>query len=117
MFGTRVCWGWFASKAPVLHAGLLGPCICTNCTVHALNIHQPLTPPALQIVDGKTKAAADAEETFKSEVAKLQAKYEELSSAKDAAIEESGKDMRVMRQVITSAEAEDSTGSSTKDEL
>jgi len=37
-------------------------------------------------VDANTKAQADAEETFKTEVAKLQANYEQLSKDKDEAV-------------------------------
>jgi len=56
------------------------------------------------MVDTKTAAGEEAEKTFKDEVSKLQKKYEELQSEKDAAVEAAGVDMRVMRQVVGAAE-------------
>ena len=58
-----------------------------------------------QMVESKTKAAEDAEKNFKDEVSKLQKKYEELQSEKEAAVEASNVDMRVMRQVVGAADS------------
>lgn len=59
------------------------------------------------MVTSKTKAAEDAEKTFKDEVSKLQKKYEELQAEKDAAVEAANVDMRVMRQVAAAADSKD----------
>jgi len=58
-----------------------------------------------EMVESKTKAAEDAEKKFKDEVSKLQKKYEELQSEKEAAVEASNVDMRVMRQVVGAADS------------
>jgi len=60
-----------------------------------------------EMVATKTAAAEGAEKTFKDEVAKLQKKYEELMATKDAAVEASNVDMRVMRQVVAAADSKD----------
>jgi len=60
-----------------------------------------------EMVDTKTAAAEAAEKTFKDEVSKLQKKYEELMATKDAAVEASNVDMRVMRQVVAAADSKD----------
>lgn len=60
-----------------------------------------------EMVTSKTKAAEDAEKTFKDEVSKLQKKYEELQAEKDAAVEAANVDMRVMRQVAAAADSKD----------
>lgn len=43
------------------------------------------------------KASADAEETFKTEVGKLQARYEELTKAKEEAVKEANAPLRWLR--------------------
>jgi hypothetical protein len=58
-----------------------------------------------EMVESKTKAAEAAEKKFKDEVAKLQKKYEELQTEKEAAVEASNVDMRVMRQVVGAADS------------
>jgi len=60
-----------------------------------------------KMVTSKTKAAEDAEKNFKDEVSKLQKKYEELQTEKDAAVEAANVDMRVMRQVAAAADSKD----------
>merc|ERR1711998_54339 len=60
----------------------------------------------------KTGAIDEAEETFKKEVEKLQAKYESLMEEKDAAIAAAQPDLRVIRSVIGASKKEEG-----KDEL
>lgn len=49
-----------------------------------------------QIAEAEKKSA-DAEETFKTEVGKLQAKYEELTKAKEEAVKEANAPLRWLR--------------------
>jgi len=54
-----------------------------------------------EMVDAANKAVADAEERFKSEVDKLQKKYEKLSKEKDESVAAaSTKELRVVKQVL-----------------
>lgn len=63
-------------------------------------------------VDAKTDAQAAAEKYFKDELAKLQARYEELSKEKDDKIAEASVDLSTMRVVLAAA-----TKAAAKDEL
>lgn len=65
-------------------------------------------------VDASTKAQEDAEATFKAEVEKLQAKYNELMAAKDAAIEAATKveGLKMMKVILASSKS-----AAAKDEL
>merc|ERR1719486_473660 len=54
-------------------------------------------------VDAKTDAQAAAEKYFKDELAKLQARYEELSKEKDAKVAEASTDLSTMRVVLAAA--------------
>jgi len=66
-----------------------------------------------KMVDDSTKAVADAESTFKTEVEKLQKKYEKLSKEKDEAVEAaSTPELRVVKQVLAAKKS-----GSAKDEL
>lgn len=65
------------------------------------------------MVDGATKAAEDAEASFKSEVEKLQKKYESLSKDKDDAVAAAATpELRIVKMVLAAAGAKDA-----KDEL
>jgi len=66
-----------------------------------------------KLVDGKQGEIDSAEETFKTELEKLQKRYEELVKEKEAAIEAASPDLRTMRSVLTSL----NKGSDAKDEL
>ena len=56
-----------------------------------------------EMVTSATKAAEDAESNFKSEVEKLQKKYESLSKAKDDAVAAAATpELRVAKMVLTS---------------
>jgi protein disulfide-isomerase A6 len=63
-------------------------------------------------IDAKTDAQADAEKFFKDELAKLQARYEELSKEKDDKVAEASIDLSTMRIVHAAASKSDA-----KDEL
>ena len=64
------------------------------------------------MVDAATKAAEDAESTFKTEVEKLQKNYEKLSKAKDDAVAAAATpELRIVKMVLA-AGAKDA-----KDEL
>merc|ERR1719183_3104694 len=63
-------------------------------------------------IDAKTDAQTAAEKYFKDELAKLQAKYEELSKDKDAKVAEASTDLSTMRIVHAAASKSDA-----KDEL
>jgi len=79
--------------------------LCNDEQKEEIEKYQAMDVSELQeMVDTKTAAAEEAEKTFKDEVSKLQKKYEELQSEKDAAVEAAGVDMRVMRQVVGAAE-------------
>lgn len=64
-------------------------------------------------VDAAQEAIDTAEKTFKDELAKLQASYEQLSKDKEATIAENSKDLGMKRNVLKSLTAE----SAAKDEL
>jgi len=79
--------------------------LCNDEQKEEIEKYQAMDVSELQeMVDTKTAASEEAEKTFKDEVSKLQKKYEELQSEKDAAVEAAGVDMRVMRQVVGAAE-------------
>jgi len=79
--------------------------LCNDEQKEEIEKYQAMDVSELQeMVDTKTAAGEEAEKTFKDEVSKLQKKYEELQSEKDAAVEAAGVDMRVMRQVVGAAE-------------
>ena len=66
------------------------------------------------MVDKATKAAADAEETFKTALEKLQKNYEELVKEKDAAVKAaSTPELRTVKMVLASKKK----GVEAKDEL
>jgi hypothetical protein len=66
------------------------------------------------MVDAATKAAEDAEATFKTEVEKLQKTYETLSKDKDEAVAAAATpELRVVKQVLGFMK----NPASTKDEL
>ena len=82
--------------------------LCNDEQKEEIEKYQAMDVSELQeMVDTKTAAAEEAEKTFKDEVSKLQKKYEELQSEKDAAVEAAGVDMRVMRQVVGAADSKD----------
>lgn len=67
-----------------------------------------------KLVDASTKAAEDAEALFKSEVEKLQKKYEKLSKEKDEAVAAaSTPELRIVKQVLGHMKS----GGDAKDEL
>lgn len=69
-----------------------------------------------KLIDGKVANMEKAEETFKSELEKLQAAYEKLVEDKDAAIAAEQPDLKVMRAVAVANAAGDDAGDA-KDEL
>jgi len=82
--------------------------LCNDEQKEEIEKYQAMDVSELQeMVDTKTAASEEAEKTFKDEVSKLQKKYEELQSEKDAAVEAAGVDMRVMRQVVGAADSKD----------
>jgi len=82
--------------------------LCNDEQKEEIEKYQAMDVSELQeMVDTKTAAAEEAEKTFKDEVSKLQKKYEELQSEKDAAVEAANVDMRVMRQVVGAADSKD----------
>lgn len=66
-----------------------------------------------KLVDGKQGEIDAAEETFKTELEKLQKQYEQLVKEKEAAIEAASPDLRTMRTVLSSL----NKGTEAKDEL
>jgi len=88
--------------------------LCDSDQVAEIEKYQAMDEADLTaMVEAATKAAADAEETFKSEVEKLQKKYEKLSKEKDEAVEAARTpELRIVKQVLRSL----SSGSA-KDEL
>jgi len=82
--------------------------LCNDEQKEEIEKYQAMDVSELQeMVDTKTAAGEEAEKTFKDEVSKLQKKYEELQSEKDAAVEAANVDMRVMRQVVGAADSKD----------
>lgn len=80
-----------------------------------LTIHRAYANYAwIKMVDDATKAAEDAEAHFKTEVEKLQKKYEKLSKEKDEAVAAAAtKELRVVKQVLGHMKS----GGAAKDEL
>jgi protein disulfide-isomerase A6 len=65
-------------------------------------------------IEGKEKDISDAEKLFKDELAKLQARYEQLQKDKDATIKEASAPLRYYRSVLNAASE---SGDSSHDEL
>lgn len=86
--------------------------LCDEEQLAALDAVLALSPEerAAQIKE-KTDAIANAEQTFKDEVDKLQARYKQLMEEKDAAIAAVGPSLRVLRSV------KEAPAAAAKDEL
>eukprot|EP00037_Helgoeca_nana_P031866 m.410976 g.410976 ORF g.410976 m.410976 type:complete len:176 (-) comp28536_c0_seq1:417-944(-) len=89
--------------------------LCDTAQVADIEKYQAMPEADLQtMVDAATKAAEDAEATFKTEVEKLQKTYETLSKDKDEAVAAAATpELRVVKQVLGFMK----NPASTKDEL
>lgn len=90
--------------------------LCSEEETAEIKKYQAMDVAELQtVVDASNKAAADAEETFKTEVEKLQKRYEKLQKEKDDAITAASavEGLKTMKVVLGAA----SKGADAKDEL
>lgn len=89
--------------------------LCDESQKEEIAKYQAMSQDELQkMVDEATKAAEDAESHFKSEVEKLQKKYEKLSKEKDEAVAAAATpELRVVKQVLGHMKG----GGDAKDEL